>query len=67
MYTAVLPQLGVDPRDLDHARRFLADLASGKYDLKYHYFDVLAADCSGSSSAARSTRTARRSARSRAR
>ena len=44
VYTAVLPQLGVDPRDLDHARRFLADLASGKYDLKYFYFDVLAGD-----------------------
>ena len=44
MYTAVLPQLGVEPRDLDHARRFLADLASGKYDLKYFYFDVLAGD-----------------------
>ena len=44
VYTAVLPQLGVDPRDHDHARRFLVDLASGKYDRKYHYFDVLAAD-----------------------
>ena len=44
VYNAVLPQLGVDPRDHDHARRFLVDLASGKYDLKYHYFDVLAAD-----------------------
>ena len=44
VYNAVLPQLGVDPRDHDHARRFLVDLASGKYDRKYHYFDVLAAD-----------------------
>ena len=44
VYSAVLPQLGSDPRDLDHARRFLSDLASGKYDLKYFYFDVLAGD-----------------------
>ena len=44
VYAAVHPQLGVDARDHDHARRFLADLARGKYDLKYHYFDVLAAD-----------------------
>ena len=26
------------------AQRFLADLSSGKYDLKYYYFDVLAGD-----------------------
>ena len=44
VYTAVHPQFGVDPRDLDHARRFLADLASGRYDHKYFYFDVLTAD-----------------------
>ena len=44
VYAAVYPQLGVDPRDQNHARRFLADLASGNYDLKYHYFDVLAGD-----------------------
>ena len=44
VYAAVLPQLGADPRDLDHARRFLADLASGRYDRRYYYFDVLAAD-----------------------
>jgi hypothetical protein len=44
VYNALQPQIGVDPRDHDHARRFLADLASGKYDHKYHYFDVLAAD-----------------------
>ena len=44
VYAAVQPQLGVDPKDLDHAQRFLADLASGRYDHKYHYFDVLAAD-----------------------
>ena len=30
VYAAVQPQLGVDPKDLDHARRFLNDLASGK-------------------------------------
>jgi len=44
VYAAVLPQFGVDPRALDHARRFLADLASGRYDRRYYYFDVLAAD-----------------------
>ena len=44
VHVAVLPQLGADPRDLDHARRFLADLASGKYNHKYFYFDVLAGD-----------------------
>jgi len=41
---AVRPQLGADPKHLDHFRRFLADLASGKYDERYHYFDVLKAD-----------------------
>lgn len=41
---AVLPQLGSDPTHLEHFRRLLADLNSGKYDQKYHYFDVLAAD-----------------------
>ena len=30
VYSAINPQLGVDARDHDHARRFLADLASGK-------------------------------------
>ena len=44
VYEAIREQLGVDTKDHDHARRFLADLASGKYDLKYHYFDVLAGD-----------------------
>ena len=45
VYAALLPhQIGVEPRSRDHAQRFLADLASGKYDLKYHYFDVHAAD-----------------------
>ena len=44
VYAAVQMQLGVDPRDHDHAQRFLADLASGRYDQKYHYFNVLAAD-----------------------
>ena len=44
VYNALHPQFGVDPRDHDHARRFLADLASGKYDRKYFYFDVLAAE-----------------------
>ena len=44
VYAALLPQIGVDLRDRDHAQRFLADLVSGRYDSKYHYFDVLAAD-----------------------
>ena len=44
VFAAVRPQLGADPTHLDHFRRFLADLASGKYDEKYHYFDVLKAD-----------------------
>ena len=44
VYNSVIPQLGADPRDHDHTHRFLVDLASGKYDCKYHYFDVLAAD-----------------------
>ena len=44
VYSAVRKQLGVDPKDHEHALRFLDDLSSGKYDQKYHYFDVLAAD-----------------------
>ena len=44
VYAAVLPQIGVDPRDRDHARRFLADLARGRYDHRYYYFDVLSAE-----------------------
>ena len=38
VYASIGQQLGVDPRDHDHAQRFLADLASGKYVQKYHYF-----------------------------
>ena len=41
---AVRPQLGADATHVDHFRRFLADLASSKYDEKYHCFDVLKAD-----------------------
>ena len=44
VYATVLPQIGVEPRDHNHARRFLADLASGKYNHKYLYYDVLAGD-----------------------
>ena len=44
VYAAVLPQIGANLRDRDHAHRFLADLAGGKYDRKYYYFDVLSAD-----------------------
>ena len=38
------PQIGVDSRARDHARRFLADLASGRYDRNYFYFNVLEAE-----------------------
>ena len=41
VYAAVQPQLGPAAAAHDHARRFLADLASGKYDDKYHYWRVL--------------------------
>ena len=44
VYAALRRQIGVDPSDHDHAIRFLADLKAGKYDQKYFYFDVLAAD-----------------------
>ena len=40
VYNAVQPQLGADPRDHDHTQRFLVDIASGKYDLKYYYFSM---------------------------
>ena len=44
VYAALRRQIGVDPADHDHALRFLADLQAGKYDNKYFYFDVHAAD-----------------------
>ena len=44
VYLAVREQLGNDPLHHDHMRRWLVDIASGKYDDKYHYFDVLLAD-----------------------
>ena len=44
VFAAVRPQFGADPTHVDHFKRFLADLASGTYDRKYHYFDVLKAD-----------------------
>ena len=44
VFAAVRPQLCADPKDVDHFRRFLADLDSGKYEEIYHYFDVLEAD-----------------------
>ena len=64
VYAALQPQIGVDPRDQDHAHRFLVDLASSKYDQKYHYFDVLPP--TGCSSTAQCTRAAHRPASSRA-
>ena len=44
VYAALHPQIGADLSDHDHAHRFLTDLASGRYDRRYYYFDVLAAD-----------------------
>ena len=44
VYNALRIQIGADSEDHDHALRFLADLKSGKYNEKYYYFDVLAAD-----------------------
>ena len=44
VYAALRKQIGMDPDDHDHALRFLADLRSGKYNDKYYYFDVIAAD-----------------------
>lgn len=41
VYAAIAPQLGAAPAAHDHARRWLADLASGKYDETYHYWQVL--------------------------
>ena len=44
VYAAVRLQLGIEPEHHDHALPFLADLRSGKYNDKYFYFDVHAAD-----------------------
>ena len=44
VYYAVREQLGSDTTHHDHMRRWLADIASGKYDDRYHYYDVLRAD-----------------------
>ena len=41
VYVALRPQLGPEPSAHDHERRFLADLASGKYDERYHYWQVV--------------------------
>ena len=41
VYAAVREQLGPDPKDHDHMRRWLADLASGKYDERVYYYQVL--------------------------
>ena len=40
----MLPLIGPDPKDREHAKRFLRDLSAGRYDDTYHYYDVLAAD-----------------------
>jgi len=44
VYTALREQLGPDPKDHDHLRRWLADLSSGKYDDRVYYLDVLQGD-----------------------
>ena len=44
VYDAVRDQLGADPKHHDHMRRWLADLASGKYDDRVYYLDVLEGD-----------------------
>ena len=36
VYAALREQIGADPKDHDHALRFLSDLKSGKYDERYH-------------------------------
>ena len=41
VYNALAEQLGSDLRDHDHMRRWLADLASGNYDDRVYYFEVL--------------------------
>ena len=41
VYAALCEQLGADYEDHEHMRRWLADLASGKYDDKYYYYEVL--------------------------
>lgn len=44
VYNAVRQRLGSDPKHHDHMCRWLADIASGKYDDRYYYFDVMLAD-----------------------
>ena len=44
VYYAVCERLGSDPKHHDHMRRWLADIASGKYDDRYYYFDVMLGD-----------------------
>ena len=41
VYCAVREQVGSDPTHHDHMRRWLANIASGKCDDRYDYFDVL--------------------------
>jgi hypothetical protein len=44
VYAALKHQLSPDPKDHDHLRRWIADLASGKYDDRVYYLDVLEGD-----------------------
>ena len=44
VYNAVRQRLGSDPKHHDHMCRWLADIASGNYDDRYYYFDVMLAD-----------------------
>ena len=41
VFAALHDQLGPDSAGHDHMRRWLADLASGKYDDRYYYYEVL--------------------------
>jgi hypothetical protein len=41
VYCALLEQLGADAKNHDRMRRWLADLASGKYDDRVYYWEVI--------------------------
>lgn len=41
VYAALREQLGADATHHEHMRRWLADLASGKYDERVYYYEVL--------------------------
>ena len=41
VYSALAEQLGADTKSHDHMRRWLADLASGKFDDRVYYYEVI--------------------------